>query len=245
MAIARRIASIIDESSFTEGSSSFSPIGGVVNDAIVSDPSEDQSAAARITPKRALHVNLRNQAGIEVGTTTDPVRTDPVGTTTQPISASALPLPTGAATEITLASIDTNFDVALSTRLADTTFTGRINTLGQKTMANSTPVVIASDQTSLSTTEIKSGTTAITSVVGSTSNTIVLAANTSRLGATIFNGANKNMYLKLGATASTSSYTVVLSKDSYYEVPFSYTGTVDAVWATGVSGSALVTEFTV
>jgi hypothetical protein len=54
---------------------------------------------------------------------------------TQPISAASLPLPTGAATESTLA-----------TRLADATFTARINTLGQKTSANSTPVVLASDQ---------------------------------------------------------------------------------------------------
>lgn len=52
-----------------------------------------------------------------------------------PISAATLPLPTGAATEATLA-----------TRLADATFTGRINTLGQKAMAASTPVVLASDQ---------------------------------------------------------------------------------------------------
>lgn len=55
---------------------------------------------------------------------------------TQPISAVSLPLPTGASTETTL-----------GTRLADSTFTGRINTQGQKTMAASTPVVLASDQT--------------------------------------------------------------------------------------------------
>ncbi len=58
---------------------------------------------------------------------------------TQPVSAAALPLPAGAATEATLA-----------TRLADVTFTGRINTQGQKTMAASTPVVIASDQSAVS-----------------------------------------------------------------------------------------------
>lgn len=58
--------------------------------------------------------------------------------TTQPISAVSLPLPTGASTEATL-----------STRLADATFTGRINTFGQKAMAASTPVVIASDQTTI------------------------------------------------------------------------------------------------
>jgi hypothetical protein len=78
---------------------------------------------------------------VEAGTSADPLRIDPTGTTTQPISAASLPLPTGAATETTLAS-----------RLADSTFTSRINTLGQKTMANSTPVVIASDQSSFTVT---------------------------------------------------------------------------------------------
>jgi hypothetical protein len=73
---------------------------------------------------------------VEAGTSSDPLRVDPTGTTTQPISAATLPLPTGAATETTL-----------GTRLADATFTARINTLGQKTMANSTPVVLSSDQT--------------------------------------------------------------------------------------------------
>lgn len=57
---------------------------------------------------------------------------------TQPISAVSLPLPTGAATEATLA-----------TRLSESAFQARINTLGQKTMANSTPVAIASDQSTV------------------------------------------------------------------------------------------------
>lgn len=57
---------------------------------------------------------------------------------TVPVSAVALPLPSGAATEATLA-----------TRLADATFTSRISTLGQKAMAASTPVVLASDQASI------------------------------------------------------------------------------------------------
>ncbi len=59
---------------------------------------------------------------------------------TQPISAVSLPLPSGASTEATLALIKTktdNIDVPISTR---------INTLGQKTMSASTPVVLASDQ---------------------------------------------------------------------------------------------------
>lgn len=63
----------IDESSFVEGATSFNPIGGVLNDTITSDPTEDQAAAARITAKRALHVNLRDSSGVEFGTTGNPI----------------------------------------------------------------------------------------------------------------------------------------------------------------------------
>jgi hypothetical protein len=65
------------------------------------------------------------------------VQGDPAGTAI-PVSAVSLPLPMGAATETTLAS-----------RLAEATFTARINTLGQKAMAASTPVVLASDQSAI------------------------------------------------------------------------------------------------
>lgn len=46
-------------------------------------------------------VSLRKTASggsVELGTATDPVRTDPTGATVQPVSATALPLPAGAAT---------------------------------------------------------------------------------------------------------------------------------------------------
>ena len=46
-------------------------------------------------------VSLRKTASggsVELGTSSNPIRTDPTGTTTQPISASSLPLPSGAAT---------------------------------------------------------------------------------------------------------------------------------------------------
>lgn len=78
---------------------------------------------------------------------------------TQPISVVTLPLPSGAATEQTQLAVSStlsqvrsktdNIDVLLSTRLASSTFTDRINTLGQKEMSGSTPVVLASNQTPL------------------------------------------------------------------------------------------------
>lgn len=75
-----------DKSAFTEGTSSFAPIGGTFNESSAGDPAEDQAAAVRITAKRALHVNLRNAAGAELGGAATPVRTDPTGATTQPVS---------------------------------------------------------------------------------------------------------------------------------------------------------------
>jgi hypothetical protein len=75
-----------DESAFTEGTTNFTPIGGVLNDTITSDPAEDQAAAARITAKRGLHVNLRNVGGTEMGVAAAPVRIDPTGTTAQPVT---------------------------------------------------------------------------------------------------------------------------------------------------------------
>lgn len=62
------------------------------------------------------------------------------------------------ATQTTLASVLAKLDVALSTRVAEATFTARIGTLGQKAMAGSTPVVIASDQSSIAVTATVSGT---------------------------------------------------------------------------------------
>lgn len=48
-----------------------------------------------------------------------------------------------------LTSILAQLDVALSTRLAEATFIARLNTLGQKAMVASAPVVIASDQSAI------------------------------------------------------------------------------------------------
>lgn len=83
----------------------------------------------------ALEVNLRfagSGGSTEAGTASAPIRVDPTGTTTQPISASTLPLPTGASTEATLSTLN-----------------GKIPALGQATMAASLPMTIASNQTPL------------------------------------------------------------------------------------------------
>lgn len=62
-------------------------IGGELDDTAPVAATEGNVSPARITAQRALHANLRNNAGTEIGTSGAPIRTDPTGTTTQPVSA--------------------------------------------------------------------------------------------------------------------------------------------------------------
>lgn len=80
-----------------------------------------------------------------------------------------------------------------------------------------------------------------TSVAGSASSVSLLAASNARKGATIYNDSTALLYVKLGTTASTTSFTVKLQPDSYYEVPFGYVGAIDGIWASA-TGNALITE---
>lgn len=93
----------VDESAFTEGVSLFTPIGGEFQEA-GSNPTAGQAAAARITEKRALHTNLRDAAGAEKGVAANPLRVD----------AFSLPLPTGAATEVTQLTVELDLDSILA-----------------------------------------------------------------------------------------------------------------------------------
>lgn len=74
-----------DNSAFTANTTTFAITGGVFNDGIGGVTSTN-AGAARITANRGLHINLRNANGTEIGTLTNPVRTDPSGSTAQPVS---------------------------------------------------------------------------------------------------------------------------------------------------------------
>lgn len=87
-------------------------------------------------------------------------------------------------------------------------------------------------------------TSAVNPVSSSATSVMLLAANAARKGAAIHNDANKPCYLKLGTTASTSSFTVKMAAGDYYEVPACYTGRIDAIWDASPTGNALVTEIT-
>lgn len=88
-----------------------------------------------------------------------------------------------------------------------------------------------------------SATGTLTSVAAAVANTQLLASNASRKGMYVFNDSSAIMYLAFNATASTTSYTVQVPANGFFEMPTSpiYTGQINAVWSAAV-GNARITE---
>lgn len=156
---------------------------------------------------------------------------------TQPISAASLPLPTGAATaanQQTDALTDTQLratPVPVSgTVTANTGLTQPLT--DTQLRASAVPVSIAA---TIAVKEVRSSTPSQTSPAVTNSNTSILASNSNRLGATIYNEGAAICYMILGSTATTTSYTIQLQVGSYYELPFAYTGAIAGITSAGTA----------
>ncbi len=140
--------------------------------------------------------------------------------------------------------------------------------VGQATMANSLPVAVASNQgavpvgpaagtafdtnagtagaNTLRTQAGGSATGTKSNVAGSASSVTILASNTSRKGAIIYNDSTAVLYLDLsGGTAASTSYSVQLPANAYFELPGPnvYNGAITGIWSSA-TGNARVTEWT-
>lgn len=94
--------------------------------------------------------------------------------------------------------------------------------------------------------EGRSGTGTTSQVNDSASSVTILASNSSRLGATVYNDSSALLYLRLSAgTATSTDYSARVYPNGYFEVPANYTGAIVGIWATDPNdGAARVTEFT-
>ena len=88
----------------------------------------------------------------------------------------------------------------------------------------------------------------LTNVAASASSVALFAAVEPNVAdiRTIYNDSSAVLYVKFGATASTSSFTVKLNAGDYFEFPRGrdgsiYTGVVHGIWSSA-TGSARVTE---
>lgn len=120
------------------------PVGVILDGAVYRLRTEAKLAAGSALVGK---VQLRNPADTQnLGDSTNPVRTDPTGTTAQPVTNAALDATLSSrASEATLLDVE----AALALLLTTAAFQARINTLGQKAMAASTPVVLPSDQSAI------------------------------------------------------------------------------------------------
>lgn len=202
---------------------------------------------ASALPTGAATAALQTQPGVDIGDVTVNNGAGAAAVNVQDggnsitVDAASLPLPTGAATEATLA-----------TRLADATFTGRINTQGQKAMATSTPVVIASDQSAVpvsgtvavSKTDLTPASPAVAAV--GTSSAQAVAANANRKGLHLRNLSTTGQRISLGfgAAAVLDSGVTLYPQDAFEMGEYDFDlGAVNAI-SSAASGSLGVQEYT-
>lgn len=86
-------------------------------------------------------------------------------------------------------------------------------------------------------------TTATVTSVNSSATSVPLFAASDANGRTVYNDSSSVLYLKYGATASATDYTVQIASQGYYEFPQPvYCGEVDGIWASA-NGAARVTSW--
>jgi hypothetical protein len=142
-------------------------------------------------------------------------------------------LPTGAATESTLSTLNGKVTACNTGAVTiSTALPAGNNNIGDVDVASLPPVVATTYSTS-----------SVTSVVSAAVSTSILASNVNRRMAILFNDCDKAVYVKLGATASTTSFSYKLSPAQTLELPIPlYTGAIDAIWDATPTGSMRVTE---
>lgn len=88
-------------------------------------------------------------------------------------------------------------------------------------------------------------TSTVSSVTAAASNTTVLASNASRRQAVLYNDCDKAVYVKFGSTATSTSFSYRLLPAQTLEIPLPcYTGIIDAIWDASPTGAMRVTEVT-
>lgn len=84
----------------------------------------------------------------------------------------------------------------------------------------------------------------MTTVVSTIGLITLLTNNANRLTGSFYNDSTVPLYLKLGATATTTSFTLKMTSSSYYELPQPvYTGIITGLWGSA-NGTCYISEAT-
>ncbi len=118
-----------------------------------------------------------------------------------------------------------------------------LNNLKLISINNGTELALAVALTDLNGNLLGSASSAtLSNVASSAASVTLIAANSLRKGLIIFNDSTASLYVKFGATASTSSFTVLLRPNDIYEMNgLIYQGIIDGIWSSA-NGNARITE---
>jgi hypothetical protein len=174
---------------------------------------------------------LYTSGDVETGTAANPLRVDPTGGTTQPVSG------TVTANQGTAAVVAN----AWPTLVTDGVDTAEVVNAAPGAGAFGLVVRIAG---SITTTVAQPTTGTTTSVALSVVVATVLALNAARLGAILYNLGTARTYVRLAAGATAALFTVSLQRDSEWELPYPvYTGIITGITGAGTA-TMLATELT-
>lgn len=206
-----------DKTAFTYGTSIFQPVGGVFQD---TSPAltAGQSGAVRLTADRALHINIRDAAGNELGATNASgifVRPGD-GTNSQAYSATS-----EAFTQIRQGGNIASVTASNELKVIDTSATAILALM-------------------------KPATSTLSQVTLSNASQTALASNAARKGMSFYNLNNKISYLAFAATATVAAFTVAIQPNGYAEwmADRVYTGVVSVICPNGSTGTLVATELT-
>ena len=160
------------------------------------------------------------------------------------VSGVGVPRVTVASDSSITANAGTNLNT--SALMLDATFTGRINTQGQKAMAASTPVVLASDQASIPvSTKTDLAPSAPTNATVGIASALALAANASRKGLHVRNTSTsgQRMSLSMNGAAVLDSGITLYPQDVFEMAEYDFDqGAINAI-ASAAAARLSIQEF--
>lgn len=220
----------------------------------------DSGAGTDTVPMQGIALPASGGA-VQGGTNANPIRTDPTGTTSQPISGivgvhdnggvlsvddngSTLSVDDGAGS-LTVddggSSLTVDGSVSLAAAIpAGTNNIGDVDVLSLPALPAGSNNIGDVDVASLP----AASSATITRVNDTASSVQLVASNASRKGLYIHNDSTQALKIKYGTTASATDYTAKIPPDGFWEMPTApvYTGRVDGIWAADASGAAQITE---
>lgn len=260
-----------DNASFTDNTSSLTPVGGVAEIASPTACTEGKFCAGATTLNRALKVTLYGTDGTALNPSSDVISgatastSGPqgmmLGGTTAPSAVTAgqavrawaglngqaaVMLVDSSGTVVT-PSTDYLQDAALTVSTTTGGMTmGRASVAAPTAVTNDDDAVMAwySRNGAQMTITAPSTTATLANISGATSSTTLIASNTARRGVICVNDSTATLYLKFGTTASTTSFTYKLAPGDTWELGQAiYIGIVTGIWDSA-TGSARCTELT-